>query len=188
MELQDLPLDRLSNLPPNVIQMILTFMPMRDAFRTSILSQNWRDHCLNIPKLMFDDEVFQGSTCKSVSMRWKLLYIVYPILLLHQGSILELSLCNSQLISCCEIDQIILLLSRSATLKKLTLRIESGDGHKLLPAFFKLQQLMILKLQNCVFQPPVNFKGFSRLVSLSFNNVSITAKSFSTVYLQLPAA
>ncbi|KAI7726305.1 hypothetical protein M8C21_014361 [Ambrosia artemisiifolia] len=178
MEAQDLPLEKTSNLPPNIIQTILTLMPMRDAFRTSILSQSWRNQCLSIPKLTFDDAVFQGSTCKSVSMRWKLLYIVYTILLLHQGPIREFSLCISQLVSCCEIDQIILHLSRNATLKKLTLCIESGIDHKLLPAFFKLQQLTDLKLQNCAFQPPVTFKGFSRLVTLSFNNVSITAKVF----------
>ncbi|KAM0003285.1 putative F-box domain, RST domain, leucine-rich repeat domain superfamily [Helianthus debilis subsp. tardiflorus] len=176
MEVQDLAYEKMSSLPPNIIQTILTLMPMRDAFRTSILSNNWRNQCLNIPKLMFDDEVFQGSTCKNLSIRFKLLYIVYPILLLHQGPLLELSLCISQLISCCEIDQIILHLSKSATLKKFTLCIKSGDDHKLLPAFFNLQQLTVLKLQNCVFQPPVTFKGFSRLVSLCFNNVSLTAK------------
>ncbi|MFS8021651.1 putative F-box domain, FBD domain, leucine-rich repeat domain superfamily [Helianthus anomalus] len=178
MEVQDLPLETTSSLPPNIIQTILTLMPLRDAFRTSILSHNWRNQCLNIPKLMFDDAVFQGPTCKNLSIRFKLLYIVYPILLLHQGPLLEFSLSISQLISCCEIDQIILHLSRIATLKKLTLCIESGDDHKLLPAFFNLQQLTVLKLQKCVFQPPVTFKGFSRLISLSFNNVSITAKVF----------
>ncbi|KAJ0436003.1 putative F-box domain, FBD domain, F-box-like domain superfamily protein [Helianthus annuus] len=179
MEVQDLPSETTStSLPPNIIQTILTLMPMRDAFRTSILSHNWRNQCLNIPKLTFDDAVFQGPSCKNGSMRWKLLYIVYPILLLHQGPILEFSLCISQLISCCEIDQIILHLSRIATLKKLTLCIESGDDHKLLPAFFNLQKLTVLKLQKCVFQPPVTFKGFSRLVRLSFNNVSITAEVF----------
>ncbi|KAJ0449392.1 putative F-box domain, RST domain, leucine-rich repeat domain superfamily [Helianthus annuus] len=176
MEVQDLALEKTSSLPPNIIQTILTLMPMRDAFRTSILSNNWRNQCLNIPKLMFDDAVFQGPTCKNLSIRFKLLYVVYPILLLHQGPLLELSLCISQLISCCEIDQIILHLSKSATLKKFTLCIKSGDDHKLLPAFFNLQQLTVLKLQNCVFQPPVTFKGFSRLVSLCFNNVSLTAK------------
>ncbi|KAF5757581.1 putative F-box domain, leucine-rich repeat domain superfamily, F-box-like domain superfamily [Helianthus annuus] len=176
MEVKDLAFEKMSSLPPNIIQTILTLMPMRDAFRTSILSHNWRNQCLSIPKLMFDDAVFQGPSCKNGSMRWKLLYIVYPILLLHQGPILEFSLCISQLISCCEIDQIILHLSKSATLKKFTLCIKSGDDHKLLPAFFNLQQLTVLKLQNCVFQPPVTFKGFSRLVSLCFNNVSITAK------------
>ncbi|XP_076921454.1 F-box/FBD/LRR-repeat protein At1g13570-like [Bidens hawaiensis] len=178
MEVQELPLDRISSFPPNIIQTILSLMPMRDAFRTSILSQNWRDYCLNIPKLVFDDAVFQGPTCNNLSIRFKLLYIIYPILLLHQGPILEFSLCMSQLYSCCEIDQIILRLSRNPTVKKLTLCIGTGDDHKLLPAFFKLQQLMVLKLQNCSFQPPLTFKGFSRLVSLSFNNVSITAKAF----------
>ncbi|XP_076960402.1 F-box/FBD/LRR-repeat protein At1g13570-like [Bidens hawaiensis] len=185
MEIQKLPLDRISSFPPNIIQTILSLMPMRDAFRTSILSQNWRDYCLNIPKLVFDDAVFQGPTCQNTSIRFKPLYIIYPILLLHQGPILDFSLCMSQLKSSCEIDQIILSLSRNPTVKKLTLCIRTGDDHKLLPAFFKLQQLTVLKLQNCAFQPPVTFKGFSRLVSLSFNNVSITAKSFLSSCPQL---
>ncbi|MFS8021654.1 putative leucine-rich repeat domain superfamily [Helianthus anomalus] len=85
------------------------------------------------------------------------------------------------LVSCREIDQIILHLSKHASLKKFTLCIESGDDHKLLPAFFKLQQLAFLKLQNCAFQSPVTFKGFSRLVSLSFNNVSITTKRITNL-------
>ncbi|XP_076953622.1 F-box/FBD/LRR-repeat protein At1g13570-like [Bidens hawaiensis] len=178
MEVQGLYLDRISTFPLNIIQTILSLMPMRDAFRTSILSRNWRDYCLNLPKLVFDDAVFQVPTCNTLSIRFKLLYIVYPILLLHQGPILEFSLCMSQLNRSCEIDQIILRLSRNPTVKKLTLCIGSGYDHKLLPAFFKLQQLTVLKLQKFAFQPPVTFKGFSRLVSLSFKNVSITAKDF----------
>ncbi|PWA73999.1 DNA glycosylase [Artemisia annua] len=102
-------------------------MSMRDAFRTSILSQNWRDYCLNIPKLKFDDEVFQGAALKDLSINCKLLHVIYPILLLHKGPILKFSLCHSQLSSCREIDQIILHLSRNATVKKFTLSIGVGD-------------------------------------------------------------
>ncbi|KAI3731645.1 hypothetical protein L1987_62834 [Smallanthus sonchifolius] len=178
MEVEGLPLDRISNLPPNIIQTILTLMPNRDAFRTSILSQNWRDHCLNIPKLRFDDALFRGSAFEDKSIKCKLLLVVYPVVLRHQGPILSFYLCLSQLNSCCEIDQIILHLSRNATLKQFLLRISSGDQHKLLPAFFKLQQLVVLVLQNCAFQPPLTFNGFSKLVTLSFTNVSITAEVF----------
>ncbi|KAI3731643.1 hypothetical protein L1987_62832 [Smallanthus sonchifolius] len=103
-----------------------------------------------------------------------------------KAPILEFSLCVSELCSCGEIDQIILHLSRSATLKKFTLCIGSGDDHKLLPAFFNLQQSMVLELENCAFKPPVTFKGFSKLVSLSFNNVSITAKVFHRFIFNCP--
>ncbi|KAI7726293.1 hypothetical protein M8C21_014349 [Ambrosia artemisiifolia] len=53
-----------------------------------------------------------------------------------------------------------------------------SDEYKLPPAFFNLQQLTVLKLHNCAFRPPETFSGFSRLVKLLFNKVSITAKDF----------
>ncbi|XP_076921452.1 F-box/FBD/LRR-repeat protein At1g13570-like [Bidens hawaiensis] len=184
MEDQGLPLDRISNLPSNIAIAILTLMPIKDAFKTSILSQSWRYHCVDIPKLTFDytfhASVARNYTCKGA-------HIVYLILLLHQGQILDFSFVNfRQQISRWEIDQIIIHLSRrAATLKKLTLCIDLRD-HKLSLAFFKLQQLMFLKLQGCVFQPPVTYKGFSKLVTLSFNNVCITAEVFQRFISSCP--
>ncbi|KAL4586532.1 hypothetical protein LXL04_011168 [Taraxacum kok-saghyz] len=176
METEALSLDSLSNLPPNIIQTMLTFLPMRDAFKTSILSRSWRYHCVNMPKLKFDDELFQQPAHNRLSNKCKLLHIVYPILLLHHRPILEFSLSISQLTSCCEIDQIILHLSGNPTLKSFTLCIGSGDDHKLLSSFYLLQQLTHLKLQNCAFQPPPKFYGFNMLTSLYFHNVGITVK------------
>ncbi|CAI9295990.1 unnamed protein product [Lactuca saligna] len=103
-------------------------------------------------------------------------YIIYPILLLHHRHIVSFSLSSSQLTSCCEIDQIILHLSKMSTLKTFSLSIGLGNDHKLLSPFFMLQHLKHLKLQNCVFQPPSSFYGFSSLKSLYFHNVSITPK------------
>ncbi|KAJ0462279.1 putative F-box domain, leucine-rich repeat domain superfamily, F-box-like domain superfamily [Helianthus annuus] len=93
MEDRGPPMDMISNLPSNIIQTMLTLMPMRDAFRTSILSRSWKNHYANIPKLKFDDELFQGSAYQTLSIKCILLHIIYPILLLHQGPILEFSLC-----------------------------------------------------------------------------------------------
>ncbi|KAI3719917.1 hypothetical protein L6452_20823 [Arctium lappa] len=169
-------LDTMNILPSNIIQTMLTLLPMRDAFRTSILSRNWRYHCAHIPKLQFDDELFKGSGYNQLSINCKLTHVIYPILLLHRGPILEFSLCISQLSSCYQIDQIILYLSKNSTVKDFTLCIGVGDNHKLLPSFFMLQQLTCLKLQNCAFQPPSTFCGFSRLTSLYFHNVGITCK------------
>ncbi|MFS8021679.1 putative F-box domain, leucine-rich repeat domain superfamily, F-box-like domain superfamily [Helianthus anomalus] len=159
MKDQGLPLDRISSLPPSIIQTILTRMPMRDAFRTSILSQSWRHHCRNMPTLVFDN--FRGHYDPNRS---------------NKCPILGFSLYLYGVDSCWEIDQIILHLSRNYALKAFRLLICSGDEHKLLPAFFTLQQLMVLELQICAFQPPVTFKGFSRLVRLYLHNVSITAR------------
>ncbi|KAM0016812.1 putative F-box domain-containing protein [Helianthus debilis subsp. tardiflorus] len=171
-------MDRISNLPPSIIQKILTLMPMRDAFRTSILSPNWRCHCRNISKLSFHKHLLLHKRFALSKKRTFLHDLVYPVLLLHQGPILEFSLCLDEIDSCWEIDQIILHLSRNYALKEFQLWISSGDKYKLLPAFFNLQHLRALKLQNCAFQPPVTFKGFERLVILHFYYVSITAEVF----------
>ncbi|KAI3763939.1 hypothetical protein L2E82_13937 [Cichorium intybus] len=42
MKVQRQSLDRISGLPQDAIEKILTLMPIRDALRTSILSKNWR--------------------------------------------------------------------------------------------------------------------------------------------------
>ncbi|KAJ0435993.1 putative F-box domain, leucine-rich repeat domain superfamily, F-box-like domain superfamily [Helianthus annuus] len=172
MEAQGLPLDRISSFPPNIIHTILTRMPLRDAFRTSTLSHNWRYHCRNIPKLRFDHQ----------TLAVKLFHVIFSILLLHQGPILAFSLALP-LTSCWEIDQ---NLSRDATLKEFTLRFQTGEAHKLLSAFFKLQELTVLNLFNCVFRPPVTFTGFNRLVKFSFHHVIITAEVFLPLISNCP--
>ncbi|KAI3731644.1 hypothetical protein L1987_62833 [Smallanthus sonchifolius] len=143
-------------------------MPIRDAFRTSVLSRNWRYHCANIPKLEFDDELWQGSD------EYKLLLDIYSVLLLHRCPVLEFSLCISELESCCEIDQIILHLSRNTALDKFTLCMGLGNNHKLPSSFFSFQNLTHLELQKCVIHPLASFYGFGRLTSLCFYDVIIT--------------
>ncbi|KAJ0669514.1 putative F-box domain, FBD domain, leucine-rich repeat domain superfamily [Helianthus annuus] len=177
--------DRMSNLPPSIIQKILTLMPMPDAFRTSILSRNWRCHCRNISKLCFDNYQFHPRFALSNKSTF-LHDVVYPVLLLHQGPILEFSLRLNGIDSRWEIDQIIVHLSRNYALKEFQLWIWSRDEYKLLPAFFNLQHLTVLKLQNCAFQPPVTFKGFERLVILQFYEVSITAEVFQRFISNCP--
>ncbi|GJZ42927.1 reverse transcriptase domain-containing protein [Tanacetum coccineum] len=99
MEVQGLPTDTMNNLPSSIIQKIVTHMPIRDAFRTSILSKNWRDYCLNLSKLKFDDEVFQAAALKYLNISYKLLYVIYPILLLHKGLVnLKLSKKNPKIV------------------------------------------------------------------------------------------
>ncbi|KAJ9563627.1 hypothetical protein OSB04_008787 [Centaurea solstitialis] len=179
MDVKDLKVcrpDAMNDLPSNIIQTMLTLLPMRDAFRTSILSQNWRLYCASIPELQFDDEMFQGSVYNKLSIKSKLTHVIYPILLLRRGPILAFSLSFSELSSCSQIDQIILHLSINSTVKTFAMYIMVGRAHKLLPAFFMLQQLKCLELENCVFQPPSTFCGFSRLTCLYFHNVTITCK------------
>ncbi|KAI6688915.1 hypothetical protein NL676_025743 [Syzygium grande] len=49
-------LDKISQLPRNIIDQILSHMPIKDAVRTSILSRKWRYKWSSLPQLVFDDQ------------------------------------------------------------------------------------------------------------------------------------
>ncbi|KAJ0445110.1 putative F-box domain, leucine-rich repeat domain superfamily, F-box-like domain superfamily [Helianthus annuus] len=170
--------DRISNLPSSLVQTILTLIPIRDAYRTSILSRNWRHRCVNLPKLEFDDKLLEISTNSQLSIKCKVVHAIYTVLLLHRGPVLEFSLCVSQLPSCCEIDQIILHLTNNTTVEKFNLVIGLGhsSAYKLPSSFFSLKRLTHINLKNCVVQLQSTSFRFERLTSLCFHNVSITNK------------
>ncbi|KAJ0823230.1 putative F-box domain, leucine-rich repeat domain superfamily, F-box-like domain superfamily [Helianthus annuus] len=54
---QSLNSDIISTLPQNIIEDILTRMPIRDALRTSVLSMRWRYTWRGMPKLTFTDDM-----------------------------------------------------------------------------------------------------------------------------------
>lgn len=56
-------LDRISELPKELLHHILSFLSTKDAYRTSILSSSWRNTCATSPILKFDEISFPG--------RWK---------------------------------------------------------------------------------------------------------------------
>ena len=60
-------MDRISNIPLSIIEIILCFLPIEEAVRTSILSREWRYHWNTIPKLTFIEEKFQVSTDRADS-------------------------------------------------------------------------------------------------------------------------
>ncbi|KAM0047748.1 putative F-box domain, leucine-rich repeat domain superfamily, F-box-like domain superfamily [Helianthus debilis subsp. tardiflorus] len=169
--------DRISNLPSSLVQTILTLIPIRDAYRTSILSRNWRHRCVNLPKLEFDDKLLEKSTNSQLSIKCKVVHAIYTVLLLHRGPVLEFSLCVSQLPSCCEIDQIIMHLANNTTVEKFNLVIGLGhSAYKLPSSFFSLKRLTHINLNNCVVQLQSTSFRFERLTRLCFHNVSITNK------------
>ncbi|GJU20486.1 F-box/FBD/LRR-repeat protein-like protein [Tanacetum coccineum] len=113
--------DRISNVPPSIIETILCLLPIQEAARTSILSRDWRYHWVKIPKLVFDKNSFQASADetelsileqtfgrqnrrKVMDERCKVFYAIYQILLLHEGPIHEFTLSMTADNSFVEID------------------------------------------------------------------------------------
>ncbi|GJX13990.1 F-box/FBD/LRR-repeat protein-like protein [Tanacetum coccineum] len=166
--------DIISTMHEDIIDSILTRLPIRDALRTSILSRRWRYCWMSMPKVKFDAETF----FKDKQMeKYKLVNAVFHVLLLHKGPILELDLRVGELDMVSEFHQIILHLSRSNHVQMLTFEILTDHYWKLPSVFFTLQGLECLAILNCVFEPPLMFNGFNRLSQVLFSHVEISPKS-----------
>ncbi|GKC48128.1 F-box/FBD/LRR-repeat protein-like protein [Tanacetum coccineum] len=99
--------DRISNIPPSIIETILCLLPFQEAARTSILSRGWRYHWIRIPKLVFIEDMFQVPTDEAELLWRKVWQALYS--------------CSLRL------DHILHHLSRRKTIKKLTLDISLGN-------------------------------------------------------------
>lgn len=167
-------LDRISTLPQDAIDLILSLMPIQDALRTSVLSRKWRYSWTRIPKLVFSD-MGVSSGNKEID-KYKFVKAIFHVLLLHRGPILEFCIIlyvHKNIFS--EIDQMILHFSRSNNIKKFTFLI-CGEFYLLPCSFFSLQGLEHLDLTHCEFDLPLMNKGFNRLKNLRLFEVDITNK------------
>ncbi|KAK1355609.1 FBD domain-containing protein [Heracleum sosnowskyi] len=176
---------RISVLPGNILEIILCFLPIRDAVRTSILSRNWRHCWTTVPNLvfnesiispnLFDFSVFHRQALKALQF----VSVINKVLHLHNGPILKFSLsfpefhCNAQIIHD-YIDMWIPLLSRKG-IKHLTL-VDS------LPEVFREHNFSSLKLTHlrlANFQFPYTpaFGGLTYLRNLELIEVTTSEQS-----------
>ncbi|GJV99317.1 F-box/FBD/LRR-repeat protein [Tanacetum coccineum] len=186
MKVQRLSSDILSTLPENIIDDILTRMPIRDAVRTSILSRKWRFCWTSISKLVFDDKLVKVSPKSKQLKKYKLVSAIFHVLLRHTGSILEFNIDVGELEMYSELDQIIYYLSKSNSVKKLSFEISKNYRYKLPSLFFSLQGLKSLELLNCGFEPPLTFNGFSRLKRVKFIHVEMNSKTLQQFLSNCP--
>ncbi|XP_076920356.1 F-box/FBD/LRR-repeat protein At1g13570-like [Bidens hawaiensis] len=177
--------DMISNLPQNIIESILSLMPLRDALRTSILSKKWRYSWRSMPKLTFTNSLVKlPSNAGSTQLKSKLVTAIFHVLLLHNGpEILHFNCSFDHMES--EITQILSYLARGNMVKELVLAKNAGL-YKLPFSFFSLQGLECIHLQNCIFEPPLPFNKFSRLTRMSFLNVEISFQMLRLFFCKCP--
>ncbi|KAL3532217.1 hypothetical protein ACH5RR_005738 [Cinchona calisaya] len=176
--------DKISYLPNHVIDIILTYVPLKDAARTSILSHQWRYKWVNLSTLVFDNTF--GRVRNLVSSRYKLLMNIFQVLLVHDGPIYEFVLSVPGLESCLEIDQYLNFVSKKGV-QNIILQIWKGKPHVLPQSLFSCLQLIHLSLCCCVLnKPPPAFRGFSKLVYLILREVAIDAEKLSSLIGKCP--
>ncbi|GKD85732.1 F-box/FBD/LRR-repeat protein-like protein, partial [Tanacetum coccineum] len=189
-------MDRISNVPLGIIEIILCLLPTEEAVRTSILSREWRYRWIKIPKLVFEEYKFQllsdwaelllveqmhdeSSDMKRLMKRRKILNAICNVLSMHEGPLHEFSL--SMLPDkryhiaekCPELDNIIYQLSRKNTVKKLELDFKFG-AYRLPLSLFSFHHLTDLCLEGYKFDHQPTFNGFPSLTSLSFKFMYIS--------------
>ncbi|XP_070003477.1 F-box/FBD/LRR-repeat protein At1g13570-like [Nicotiana sylvestris] len=170
---RSLPPDVLSDLPDNVIDVILMCLPCKDAVRTSILSKKWRYHWCRLTKLTLDSSLWVTKK-DLLNPTVKFTKIIYQLLSLHEGPITKFTLNIGFLENSPDIGNFISFLSRK-DIQHLVLDLSWKMLYKLPSSLFTCSQLRHLTLRNCLMHPPSAFQGFDMLTSLELCNVKISS-------------
>ncbi|KAJ0445103.1 putative F-box domain, FBD domain, leucine-rich repeat domain superfamily [Helianthus annuus] len=185
---QTLNSDIISSLPLNIIEYILTRMPLRDALRTSVLSKKWRYTWRGMPKLVFTDDMVTMSSnhlCRELK-KYKLVYAIFHVLMLHNGPetlVFDCSVGKLHLES--DIALIISYLARRTKVKKLFFGSDDRS-YKLPVSFFSLQGLECVHLYDCILEPPLTFNGFSSLTIFRIWDVDVSAQKLQQFLSKCP--
>ncbi|XP_017244576.1 F-box/FBD/LRR-repeat protein At1g13570 [Daucus carota subsp. sativus] len=166
--------DRISELPRNVQETILCFLPIEEAVRTSILSKNWRHCWTTMPHLIFDGGFYERMVDKlgyhscTELMAYRCVSVINKTILLHRGPVLKFSLsipgseCDAQIFHD-YIDQWIPVLS-SKGMKELMLedlRLQEDTSYH-----FSSLDLTYLRLLSVWFPYKPKFGRFAYLTNL----------------------
>ncbi|KAM5556215.1 F-box/FBD/LRR-repeat protein [Rosa sericea] len=156
------PLDKISNLPSDVIQHILSYLHFKEAVKTSVLSKAWRHKWAMLPSLAFDDT--DGSSIER---------IVNHVLFSHTGPVDAFKLSTARDLDTRDIDLWISRLS-SYSIKEFILKLwDRYFKYDVFSRLFSFQDLTRLELCNCSLKPPSTFKGFRVLKGLHIRRVTV---------------
>ncbi|POO03184.1 F-box domain containing protein [Trema orientale] len=163
--------DRISNLPDNIIDQILSHLSIRDAVRTSLLSSKWRYKWAMLSCLVFDDSSLPFSSQKHLKSN-KFGSIIDRVLLLHFGPIHKFELSQKWVVLRDHgvIDGWILHVSRNSTRTLYSMLIQPQSIGCLL----------------CMLKPPPTFKGFRNLKSLKLQFVNLAQYVFENLISSCP--
>ncbi|KAL0322970.1 UNVERIFIED_CONTAM: F-box/FBD/LRR-repeat protein [Sesamum angustifolium] len=170
--------DRISNLPSNVIDNILTLLPLHDAVRTSVLSKGWQYKWVTVPYLVFDWTF-------NLSGNYSIESIIYQVLLLHRGPIVKFKFCGFKFgpdinnwlyfLSDHRVEELVLMNS-----------VYYPEQWLISHNLFTFDHLMHLFLANVEVRLPSTFKGFRRLLSLDLNGVEFEPEELNMFISKCP--
>ncbi|CAN1186277.1 F-box/FBD/LRR-repeat protein At1g13570 [Linum perenne] len=175
-------------LPADVISLILTFLPIKEAVKTSILSKQWRHLWRSIPQLVFDGnfatiEAPRSNSASKINSVNKAMLKVYQALLLHDGPLNKFELSIPEMYRCPQLYQLLLYLS-TISVKELCLRFVQYTS--LPSSLFSVPNLNSLKLHGFIFKEPTWSVGFSKLTLLELKDVFLHTGFFNDFLPKCP--
>ncbi|XP_058724939.1 F-box/FBD/LRR-repeat protein At1g13570-like [Vicia villosa] len=188
--------DMISCLPGHVIDQILSYLPIREAVRTSVLSKIWKNKWYTLPNLVFNKQgVSDVASEYALVNHNKIVKIVDHVLLIHSGPInmFKFTVDEDDIIGeilVTDMDRWILHLT-GRSIKELVLEFqflteEEEEYYKIPWCLFSCQSLHHLKLKWCWLNPPKVFEGFRNLRSLDLNLVTMTQDAFENMIFGCP--
>ncbi|KAL5721899.1 hypothetical protein ACHQM5_005484 [Ranunculus cassubicifolius] len=142
-------LDRFISLPDYVRDHILSFLPMEDAAKTSVLSRQWRNSCSSLSNLKFQQK---KSSSGSFSRRKRVDFrkFVDHLLIQHDQTDIrsfELSMSIDPKVMSDDHIKLWILFAILHNVRELRINVESG---KLTYSFFTCSSLNLLSLSNVI--------------------------------------
>uniref|UniRef100_A0A7C8Z0Y8 F-box domain-containing protein n=1 Tax=Opuntia streptacantha TaxID=393608 RepID=A0A7C8Z0Y8_OPUST len=172
-------MDRISDLPDNVVEMIIERLPLRDAARTSTLSKKWQYKWAMLSTLCLDYIFFDTM----YRQRRKPPVLIYPslvktILLQHTGHLQKfvIYIPNLDASGIGEINLTIRVALMNGVQELTVIKAEGCAPHAL-PSFLFVcaEQITKLEFTNCVLNPPLEFRGFPNLKTLHLNAITCSS-------------
>ncbi|PIA52467.1 hypothetical protein AQUCO_01000384v1 [Aquilegia coerulea] len=183
-------LDRLSNLPKEVIDEILVRIPISDVAKTSMLSRSWRYKWMSMSKLVFNSDSFQSSNKRARTEADRINYVT-NILLLHNGMVSKFEVKDFLESGCVDVDRWILVLSRKMV-KELVLGFDKQLGcfflrqYRVPACLFDCEDLNKLVLEGCELRLPSHYEGFRYLTHLDLHYVDVTKETIEGLVEKSP--
>ncbi|KAK1374526.1 hypothetical protein POM88_030719 [Heracleum sosnowskyi] len=172
--------DRISNLPRNIIVLIFDCLPIHDAARTSVLSKTWRALWGLYPNLVFDefffDQLLYDKDEQDPNVLLEVTGTISDILLVNRGPILKFHLFVPDDLPLHQYRHMDLWIRNISNhgVRQLELFYDPPTAYKMPSYLFSCSELTHLCLTNCILNPPLRFGGFSNLIEVKLEEVIIT--------------
>lgn len=179
-------LDRISNLPWDVLDSILVHMPLKEAVRTSVLSSKWRYKWTGLSQYVIDDKCFTNTVLDKVA-RWKeIMKIIHQVQLNHGGPIEKFTLAAYCHPDHADLYQWIRFLANRGIKELIVREFDSVKRFRLPACLFSCSQLNRLELSDCNIKLSNEFRGFNSLAILQLTQVYIDSDTLESLILNCP--